>query len=224
MGILDPRGRHDVHHRIPFFCRSSPLACPGRTRCPLRRDRGNVTAHRMEPGSIIPQLLCSLGPLWRRAGKLYPKVVGVVELRSIRHRYDELLQRRPVEPLRALCPDQVGDEGIDVVAPGQAFAGDLIEAPRQPDQIRNLMSRARNLGRKTAHHRRTAARSFLISSVGAGGMVIPSQNDVLCKNCLLALRRQAKFCLDMTMAYDWRCSNSPNGWRRLVAREIPWRR
>ena len=35
---------------------------------------------------------------------------------------------KPVKPLRALCPDQVGDEGIDVVAPGQALAGDLIEA------------------------------------------------------------------------------------------------
>ena len=61
-------------------------------------------------------------------GKLYPKVVGVVELRSIRHCYDKVLQRKPVKPLRALCPDQVGDEGIDVVAPGQALAGDLIEA------------------------------------------------------------------------------------------------
>ena len=61
-------------------------------------------------------------------GKLYPKVVGVVELRSIRHSYDKVLQRKPVKPLRALCPDQVGDEGIDVVAPGHALAGDLIEA------------------------------------------------------------------------------------------------
>jgi hypothetical protein len=32
-------------------------------RCALRRDLGNVTAHRMEPASIIPQLLRSLGPL-----------------------------------------------------------------------------------------------------------------------------------------------------------------
>ncbi len=61
-------------------------------------------------------------------GKLYPKVVGVVELRSIRHCYDKVLQPKPVKPLRALCPDQVGDERIDVVAPGQALAGDLIEA------------------------------------------------------------------------------------------------
>jgi hypothetical protein len=45
---------------------------------------------------------------------------GVAELRSIRHCYDKVL--------RALCPDQVGDEGIDVVPPGQALAGDLIEA------------------------------------------------------------------------------------------------
>ena len=96
---------------------------------------------------------------------------------------------------------------------------------RQLDQISNLMSRAKNLGRKTVHHRRTAeTRSFSISSVGADGMVIPSQNDVLSKNCLLVVRRQAKFRLDMTMAYDWRCSNSPNGWLRLVAKEIPWRR
>jgi hypothetical protein len=42
--------------------------------------------------------------------------------------YDKVLQRKPVKSLRALCPDQVGDEGIDVVAPGQALAGDLIEA------------------------------------------------------------------------------------------------
>src|ERR1700737_308898 len=63
-----------------------------------------------------------------------------------------------------------------------------------------------------------------ISSVGADGMVIPSQNDVLSKNCLLVVRRQAKFRLDMTIAHDWRYSNSPNGWRRLVAKEIPWRR
>ena len=61
-------------------------------------------------------------------GKLYPKEVGVVELHSIRHCYEKVLQRKPVKPLRALCPDQVGDEGIDVVAPGQALAGDLIEA------------------------------------------------------------------------------------------------
>jgi hypothetical protein len=53
---------------------------------------------------------------------------GVVELRSIRHCYDKVLQRKPVKSVRALCPDQVGDEGIDVVPPGQALAGDLIEA------------------------------------------------------------------------------------------------
>jgi hypothetical protein len=34
----------------------------------------------------------------------------------------KVLQRKPVKPLRALCPDQVGDEGIDVVTPGQALA------------------------------------------------------------------------------------------------------
>jgi hypothetical protein len=44
-------------------------------------------------------------------GKLYPKVVGVVELRSIRHCYEKVLQQKPVKPLRAICPDQVGDEG-----------------------------------------------------------------------------------------------------------------
>jgi len=33
--------------------------------------------------------------------------------------------RLPVGPLR---PDQAGDEGIDLVTPGEALAGDLIEA------------------------------------------------------------------------------------------------
>jgi hypothetical protein len=150
---------------------------------------------------------------------------GVVELRSIRHCYDKVLQRKPVKSLRALCPDQVGDEGIDVARLAKPLPAISSKPSRQSDQISNLMSRTKNLGRKTAHHRRTAeTRSFSISSVGADGMVIPSQNDVLSKNCLLVVRRQAKFRLDMTMAYDWRCSNSPNGWRRLVAKEIPWRR
>ena len=38
-----------------------------------------------------------------------------------------MLQRKPVKPLRALCPDQVGDEGIDVVAPGQAAQAEPVE-------------------------------------------------------------------------------------------------
>ena len=42
--------------------------------------------------------------------KLYPKVVGVAELGSIRHRNDEVLQRKPVEPL-FLKPAAVSAEG-----------------------------------------------------------------------------------------------------------------
>jgi hypothetical protein len=30
--------------------------------------------------------------------------------------------------VRALGPDQTGDEGIDLVAPGEALAGNLVEA------------------------------------------------------------------------------------------------
>src|SRR5674476_845046 len=31
-------------------------------------------------------------------------------------------------PVRAFGPDQAGDEGIDLIAPGKTFAGNLIEA------------------------------------------------------------------------------------------------
>ena len=98
-------------------------------------------------------------------GKLYPKVVGVVELRSIRHCYEKVLQRKPVKPLRALCPDQVGDEGIDVARLAKPLPAISSKPSRQSDQISNLMSRAKNLGRKTVHHRRTAE-TFIFDLIG----------------------------------------------------------
>jgi hypothetical protein len=128
LGILDPKGRHDVHHRL--------LSFPGlpRSRALAELVVPSVATSAMSPltgrNQVASYLSCfAASALYEGVpGKLYPKVVGVVELRSIRHSYDKVLQRKPVKPLRALCPDQVGDEGIDVVAPGQALAGDLIEA------------------------------------------------------------------------------------------------
>jgi hypothetical protein len=121
LSILDPKGRHDVNHRL--------LSFPGlsRSRALAELVVPSVATSAMSPLTGWNQVSSYLSCF--AASALYEgEPGGVVELRSIRHCYDKVLQRKPVKSVRALCPDQVGDEGIDVVAPGQALAGDLIEA------------------------------------------------------------------------------------------------
>ena len=92
------------------------------------------TGRRGSERSITTRQYARLVSEWIACIGLGPHLFGTHSLRRtkatlIYRRTGNLrAQRKPVKPLRALCPDQVGDEGIDVVAPGQALAGDLIEA------------------------------------------------------------------------------------------------
>jgi len=60
----------------------------------------------------------------RRVGE--DELVQVLEHRELGG--GDPIADRSCLPVGALCPDQAGDERVEFIAPGQALAGDLVEA------------------------------------------------------------------------------------------------